>query len=143
MIDEACLVFYFKLHKLKNLRHFSSQDTNLMLVKCFIISRLDYGNSLYFCCPQYLVNKLHKVLNACIRYIYDVPVYNHTALYTFFLQCHVLPLKYRIKLKLCLMVSLFKILNSLSPTYLNKLFKIYLPFCDNLQSASDYNKTRT
>ena len=81
------------------------------------------------------------MLNACIRYICNVSVYNHTALLPFYKQCHILPLKYRIQVKLCLMV--FKILNSLSPTYLNKLFKIYVPFCNSLQSASDCNKIIT
>ena len=51
MINKTCRVCYFKLHKLNNLRHFSSQDTKLMLVKYYIISRLDYRNSLYSCCP--------------------------------------------------------------------------------------------
>ena len=50
-------------------------------------------------------------------------------------------LKYRIQFKLCLMV--FKILNSLSPTYLKKLFKICVLFCNNLRSASDCNKIIT
>ena len=112
-----------------------------MLVKCYIISRLDYCNSLYSCCPQYLVNKLHKVLNACIRYIYNVSVYNHTALLPFYKQCHILPLKYRIQFKLCLMV--FKILNNSSTTYFNKLFKIYVPFRNSFRSASDCNKIIT
>ena len=87
------------------------------------------------------VYKLHKMLNACIRYIYNVSVYNHTTLLPFYKQCHILPLKYCIQFKLCLVI--FKILNNLSPTYLNKLFKIYVLFCDNLRSASDCNKIIT
>ena len=130
MINKTFQVCYFKLHKLNNLRNFLFQDTKLMLVKCIIISRLDYCNSLYSRCSQYLVNKLHKVLNACIRYICNMSVYNHTALLPFFKQCCILSLKYRIQFKLCLMI--FKILNNLSPTCLNKLFKIYVPFRDNL-----------
>ena len=141
MINETCCVCYFNLHKLNNLRHFLSNDTKLMLVKCYIISGLDYCNSMYSCCPQYLANKLLKVLNAYIRYIYNISIYNHTALLPYYKQCHILPLKYRIQFKLCLMV--FKILNNLSPTYLNKLFKIYVPFRDSLRSASNCNKIIT
>ena len=141
MVNETCRVCYFKLSKLKNLRHFLSQDIKIMLVKCFIISKLDYCNCLYSCCPQYLVNKLQKVLNACIRYIFNVPLYDPTTLLPLYKQCHILPFHYRIQFKLCLMV--FKILNNLSPVYLRELFKIYVPSRENLRSASDSNKILT
>ena len=118
MINETCKICYFKLTKLRNLRHYLSQEIKIMLVKCFIISRLDYCNSLYACTPQYLLNKLKKVLNACIRFIFNLPLYSRISLLPYYKECHILPIDYRIRYKLCLIV--FKILNDIAPVYLKK-----------------------
>jgi len=56
----------------KPLKDFLNQDMKIMLVKCFVISWIDYWNSLYSCIPQFLLEKLKKVLNACIRFIFNV-----------------------------------------------------------------------
>ena len=51
-----------------------------MLVKCFILSRLDYCNSVNADIPLYLVHKLERVVNACIRFICNIPMNNHNLL---------------------------------------------------------------
>ena len=51
-----------------------------MQVKSFIISRFDYCNILYSCATKNLLNKLKKVLNACIRFIFNIPNYCIVAL---------------------------------------------------------------
>ena len=85
-----------------------------MLVKCFIPSGPDYCNSVYANIPLYLVHKLERVLNACIRFICNIPMNNHNLL-SYYKECHILPIKYCIKNKLCLIT--FKIVNKLAPKY--------------------------
>ena len=134
MVNETCKICYFKLTKLRNLRGFLSVKHKIMLVKSFVVSRIDYCNCLYACIPQYLLRKLEKVLNACIRFIYNVPITNHD-LTEYYIDCHILPIVYRIPYKLCLLV--YKILNSLAPQYLTSLFYIYKPLRENLRVADD------
>ena len=47
-----------------------------------------------------------------------------------------LPMKYRVNYKLCLMV--YKILNNLAPEYFSDLFYVYKPFRKNLRSEKDH-----
>ena len=138
MINNACRECFFKLSKLQNICHFCLFDTKIMLVKSFIISRLDYCNILYSCATINLLNKLKKVLNACLRFLFNTPSYSGTSLLLYLQQCHMLPIEFRIKCKLCLTV--FKILNNIAPIYLHSLFYIYVLLHGNLRSSSDCRK---
>ena len=92
MVTETCKICFFKLLKLRNLRVFLSQKHKIMLIKSFIISRIDYCNCLYACIPHYLLQKLEKVLNACIRFIYDIPLTNHD-LINYYADSYILPIE--------------------------------------------------
>ena len=105
-----------------------------MLVKTFIISCIDYCNSLYACLPHYLLRRLERLLNACIRFIFSISIFNHNLL-SYYFNSYILPIKYRIKYKLCLTV--YKILNNLLPRYLTNLVIVYKPLKENLRSGKD------
>ena len=45
-------------------------ESTQILVHAFVSSRLDHGNSLLFGLPQYEIQKLHSVQNACARLIF-------------------------------------------------------------------------
>ena len=122
MVIETCKICFFKLLKLRNLLVFLSQKHKIMLIKSFIISRLDYCNCLHACIPHYLLQKLEKVLNACIRFIYNISLTNHD-LINYYADSYILPIEYRINNKLCL--TIHKILNNLAPQYLSNLFYTY------------------
>ena len=74
------------------------------------------------------------MLNACIRFIYDIPLTNHD-LINYYADSHILPIEYRIKYKLCL--TDHKILNNLPPQYLSNLFYMYTPLRENLRLGDD------
>jgi len=59
-VNATCPACYFKLNNLRIYAIFLYPDMKIMLVKCFVIFRLDYCNSLYSCIPQYLLEKLKK-----------------------------------------------------------------------------------
>ena len=111
MINETCRICFYKLTKLRNLCSFLEARNKIMLVKCFILSYLDYCNSVYANIPLYLFHKLEKELNACIRFISNIPMNNHNLL-SYYKECHILPIQYRIKYKLCLIA--FKIVYSIT-----------------------------
>ena len=64
----------FELRRISSTRHLMSTDATKTLVSAFVLSRLDYCNSLLFCCPQYLLNKVQKVQNnaACLVLIISI-----------------------------------------------------------------------
>ena len=135
MVNETCKTCFFKLSEPKNLHHFLSHDMKIVLVKSLIISRLDHCSYLYSYIPKYLLNRLKKVLNACIRFIFSISVYSRDSLLPYYEQCHILPIECHVQYKLCLPV--YKVLNDIAPVYLKSLFHIYVPSNDSLRSASD------
>ena len=134
MINETCRICFYKLTKLRNLRSFLEARNKIMLVKCFILSCLDYCNSVYANIPLYLVHKLERVLNVCIRFICNIPMNNHNFL-LYYKECHILPIQYRIKYKLCLIA--FKIVNNLAPQYFTDTTYFYRPLRENLRIGND------
>ena len=132
MITETCKTCYFKLTKLHNLQSFLSYDHKIMLVKTFIISRIDYCNNLYACLAHYLLCRLERLSNACIRFIFNISIFNHNLLLYYF-NSHILPIEYHIKYKLCLTVH--KILNNLLSKYLTNLVIVYKPLKKILDQA--------
>ena len=58
----------FELCCINPIQHYLSVQATKTLVSAFVLSRLDYCNSLLSRCPQYLLNRLQKVQNnaACL-----------------------------------------------------------------------------
>jgi hypothetical protein len=92
--------------------------TKIMLVKQLIISRIDYSNILYCGLPGRVLNGLQKLLNACVRFIFNI--HGHQDSYTeYFRQCHILPISYRLEFKACLIA--YKIVYGTAPCYLQDM----------------------
>ena len=70
MIKETCRAGHFKLNKLKNVRHVLDVDIKLTLVKCFILSKIDYCNILLNQAIKKQINPLQKLVNAAVRFVY-------------------------------------------------------------------------
>ena len=93
------------------------------LVSAFILSRLDYCNSLLSGCPQYLLKRLGKVQINVARLMLKAPKTEHITPHVRTL--HWLPIDVRIKYKLCSLC--FGAIISTGPVYLSDLLKIYTP----------------
>ena len=59
-ISSVCRICYLELRRISAIRHYLSEDATKRLVCAFILSRLDYCNSLLAGCPKYLLSKLKK-----------------------------------------------------------------------------------
>ena len=113
----------FELRRTNSIRHHLSVEVTQKLVLAFVMSRLDYCNSLLYGCPQYLINRIQKVENNAAPLILRVPKTDHI---TPHLQTlHWLPVNATIQFNTCSLC--FNVMNSSGPQYFADLFKIYAP----------------
>ena len=108
---------YYHIQKLRSVRRYLSRDAMKTLVQCFVISRLDYCNSLLYGIPEELLDKLQRVQNAAARLIYGLNKFDHVT--DILKALHWLPIRYRIQYKIALIT--FKALRGDGPTYLVEL----------------------
>ena len=59
----TCAKCYYQLRRITSIRKFLSIDLRKVLILTFIISRLDYCNSLLYGAPDYMIKKLQRVQN--------------------------------------------------------------------------------
>ena len=109
-------------------------STKIMLVKQLVISKVDYSNILYCELPNKIIDGLQKVLNSCVRFIYNL--HGHQDDYMdYFRQCHILPIAQRLTFKACLIA--YKIVNGTAPEYLQDL----VPLDDDWGASRTTRKT--
>ena len=62
-IKTICRSVYCELRRIWTIHHYLSVDATKVLVSAFVLSKLDYCNSLLIGSPSYLLEKLQKVQN--------------------------------------------------------------------------------
>ena len=126
---------YYQLRRLKTVRRHLGRDVTKCLVCSFILSRLDYCNSLLASLPASSLAPLQRVQNAAARLVLDLkPSDQITAA---LMELHWLPIKQRIAYKLCCLVH--KCRHHQAPDYLTELFTTIadIPSLSTLRSATD------
>ena len=113
----------YHLSNLWRIRRFIDLKTCHHAVRALILSRLDYCNSLYTVLSAKDRRKLEGIQNRAARLIFGFGSRTHTS--PLLKELHWLPLFQRIQFKVCLYV--YKILNQLTPEYLNNTIKVYTP----------------
>ena len=93
-------------------------ETAKTLVNCFVISRIDYCNSLLAGAPQYLLNRLRRVMNEAARMLCRCSSGDHVNR-IMKERLHWLRIPQRIQFKLCLFV--YESLHGTAPKYLSEL----------------------
>ena len=125
---------------LRNLRVISSKlsyDLKRQLIHCLIFAKLDYCNGLLYGLPDYLIKKLQKVQNSCVRFLFGGKVIKKWDSVTPFLKkAHFLPIRQRIEYKIALTV--FKCINNIAPAYLTKCINIKSQPVRVLRTDQDY-----
>ena len=105
----------FQLRRIRSIRRSLPTITAIQLVNSFVISRIDYYNSILLGIPKYQQDRLQSVLNVATRLIYKRNRYDHI---TDLLRdrLHWLRVLQRIPFKCSLLV--YKSLHRLAPAYI-------------------------
>jgi len=131
-ISNICRSAYFELRKISTIRHTLSVQTTNTLVCAFVLSKLDYCNSLLSGCPLYLIQKLQKLQNSAARLVLKARKSDHAT--PLLRTLHWLPIKSRIDYKLSTLC--FNFFSGSSPAYFSELLTVYTP-TRQLRSSSD------
>ena len=131
-VSRTCQACYLELRRIKSIRHYLTHDALKTLICAFVLSRIDYCNSLLAGCPKKLTLKLQKVQNNAARIICRSSRSDHIS--PVLRSLHWLPVDCRIDYKVLLLV--FKALNDLAPSYLSDLIHLYVP-SRQLRSSAD------
>ena len=111
---------FFQIRNLHTVRRYLTKDVCKMLVLVYIISRLDYGNSLLAGLPKCLLQRLQQVQNSTARLITCTTRMDHVT--PILRELHWLPVQERVQYKVLLLTF-----NGLAPQYLADLLKTYVP----------------
>ena len=107
------------IHKIKGNVNYIPKNIKKLLVTSLVFPVIDYCAVAYNDLSDILNTKLQRIQNACLRFIYNVNIYDHiTPLYK-----REKMLKLKEKRTLAIAVLLMKILKTKAPTYLYKSFK--------------------
>ena len=125
----------FSLKKLNRLRYCLTEKTKLILIKSFILSKIDYNNILHANITLGQISRLQNVVNDAVRFAYSLKKRDRDNLTPFMKSAHILPVRYRIKYKQCVLA--FNVINELSPHYLDSLVSLKNAQPRNLRSNED------
>ena len=114
MVAVLCRSCFFQLRQIRSSRRSLTSDARKTLVNAFVMSRLDYCNSLCQGINEGLLNKLRHIQNAAARLVTDTRKYDHIT--PVLRDLHWLPIRQRIVFKLATMV--YKCQHGLCPSYL-------------------------
>ena len=111
---------FYHLRRIKHIRRFISTKTAVLIINSFVISRVDYCNSLLAGLPNCHLHRIQLVLNAAARLLYRGQKKDHiTPLLRD--KLHWLPIAARIQFKVCLLT--YKSLHGLAPQYIADFLK--------------------
>src|SRR5664279_2211911 len=106
---------FYKLRQLKTCRRSLPTAVVAALVNSFVVSKIDYCNSLFAGQPDYVTDRLQLALNAAARLVYRLAKHDHITK-TMRDKLHWLRARERITFKLCLLV--YKATHGMSPQYI-------------------------
>ena len=112
-VSKVCSKAFRGFYNIRQTRKFLSIESTKTLVHAFVISHLDYCNTLLFGIPQYQIKRLQRVLNAAARITCFIPRCTHIT--PALMLLHWLPVKFCVQFKITLLD--YKALNGMTPDY--------------------------
>ena len=116
-IDPIVNTCNFHIRNLYMIKDFVNRKNLVTLVHSLIVSKVDYCNFLFIGIPNVILKKVQSFLNRATRLIFNLPPWVPTT--SSLIELHRLPLKARIKFKICLIS--FKALKFNQPIYIREL----------------------
>ena len=102
------------LRNLWRMAHKLTFKLKIQLVHAMILSRLDYCNSILYGISVENLQRLQKVQNSAVRFIFSKGKRSHAS--NLLKEVHFLPIRFRILYKINMLV--YKCLNNIAPSYL-------------------------
>ncbi len=121
-LDNVSKICYINLRNIGRIGRHLTKELKIQLVHSTIFSILDNGNATYGGLTSGQLNRLQKIQNAAVRFIFGLHgkrCREHISPYL--KELHFLPVFYRIRYKIALLV--FKCLNNEGTKYLSELIK--------------------
>jgi len=116
------------LRAIKHIRPFITDELSSNLIRCLVITRLDYCNSILFNTSQHQLSRLQSVMNRAARVALNVNSPHHYLTHSSsvnLIKLHWLPIIYRIQFKIACIT--YKTLTTSSPSYLHRLISVKAP----------------
>jgi hypothetical protein len=128
---------FYQLRRLRPIRRLLGRQVAQRLVSAFVLSRIDYCNSLLAELPASTLRPLQRCQNAAARLVLNLKTSDHIT--PALIELHWLPVKQRIIYKICLLVH--KSLSNTAPPYLRELFVPLstIPSRSSLRSSASTN----
>jgi Reverse transcriptase (RNA-dependent DNA polymerase) len=118
-VNTLCRTCFYELRQIRVIRRNLSHEAAITLVHSFIMTRLDYCNSILVGLPLFRIRQLQSVLNCAARVVANLSKFSHISAYMRD-TLHWLPVDRRIEFKL-LLLSRASILRT-APDYISELF---------------------
>ena len=122
-VTNLCRSAYVEIRRISNIRHYLTTDATKTRVCAFVLSKLDYCNSLLSSCPNQLLNKLQKVQNSAARLVFKARKQEHIR--PLLQKLHWLPAHSRIQYKISTLC--YNSFSETYPLYLCELLTVYYP----------------
>ena len=113
-VNSVSRTCFFQIRRLKQVRRLLGSDVTATLVSAFILSRLDYCNSVLSGLPKSTIAPLQRVQNAAARLVAGLAARDHVS--PTLRNLHWLPVNYRISYKLSYLMHLVH--TGQAPSYL-------------------------
>ena len=130
-VRNTCKVAWLHLRSISKIKSYLTVDQLKAVMQAYVVSHMDYNNSLLARSPDKLIEKLQLVQNAAARLVTGTRKYDHIT--PVLQQLHWLPVRQRIAFKILFLT--FKVLHGTGPSYLLDLLTRHLPSCA-LRSSS-------
>ena len=108
---------FYTLRRLRSIRNKISRDDTVTLVVSLVFSRLDYCNAILAGLPASTLAPLQRVQNAAARLVFELKPHDHIT--SSLRDLHWLPIVWRIKFKLCVLVH--RAVYGCAPSYIAEL----------------------
>ena len=113
----------YQLHRISRVRKCFDDAICAILVSSLVFPYLDYGNSLFYGLPEYLLDHLQRVQNSAVRLV--VRTSRYVSATRHLKALHWLPVHYRIEFKIAALT--YRCIYGLAPSYLAELVTPYVP----------------
>ena len=122
-VTNVCRSTYVEIRRISDIRYYLTTDATKTCVCAFVLSKLDYCNSLLSSCPNQLLNKLQKVQNSAARLVFKARKQEHMK--PLLQKLHWLPVHLRIQYKISTLC--YDSFSETYPLYQSELLTVYCP----------------